>query len=528
MKTERDITSRIKPQISTGVNFDYILILRQNGETYQVEKRQIDRHRNLLENIVYIVESDNYSVEDLFNSVKNLPRKDLNLGLCSLSSRYVSKPFLPDISKNIYSEYQDDYNFRSIKERNYYDDRSCKLKNLENQFIRKYGYLKRIDNERFEEKKYDYIHKEMLYWEHLKKRSYAYYIMRYIYALDYDYALQGVENDSSVAIYSHEKMGYVNSTKRGSLFQKPLTDDLEIIVNTNFCYGDSSYFNIVVRYKGIMICPYSAWVRFYNAGYNELLKHTRQYTLLRENWENCFDFVSYFVNTSISDPEKFVKELIVKEVVDLRTGLEKILNMPLAMIKRRMATRSLKSGNYLGIKNLTVANDADIAAYEIHGDDLMFIWKTEKIAHAINFLESLRALEQITDEVNTTINYIIDKSISIKYEVDEKLNHVSSLFHENKESLQLEEEKLRAVSSKFAPLKSLLERRIRKRKEGISEKEVIIQFYRDSPDFEHLENEYNSSIEKIKILQHEVNRYRGYMNRLETVKKEIESLGKLP
>lgn len=522
--TEKDIDNRNIPVICTGVNYDYVLLLKKDGDKFIVLKKYIRRSMNLLQRISDIVASDYSKVEDLMKLTAGLPLMTMNYSFCSLSGSYVLQPFIPDMSKNIMGEYMYDYGMRDCIELNYHDSLKVFNRDFEKYYDKHYQYLRIIDKDKYVQKKMELKHKLQLKWENYKKYRYSQYIMRYIYALDYDTAIKEIDDDTTVVAYSHEKIGYKYGSKRYPLFQKQMSDDVELSIHTNFCYGDSSYFYVAIKYKGVMICPYSAWVRFYHARYNEIMDVTRQYDLTRENWERCFYFVADFVNMSISDPERFVRELIVKEVVNLRIGLEKIFTMSTKEVRKRMTVQGQKADSYLGIKNLSVAKEIDIDEYDIQGEDMVFIWKMEKIAHAANFIDGLKAFEEISEEINTTVDFIIKQSLSIKDAVSNKIYYLSSFVNDANDSLSKEQEENRQMLRLSKELQRDLDKRIRRKDQNTTKENVYKQFVYENPDFEELNVRLENSNNHIETLLKDIRRNRKYISRLEEVNKSIQLL----
>ena len=84
---------------------------------------------------------------------------------------------------------------------------------------------------------------------------------------------------------------------------------------------------MIVTYKGIPILPYSIWVNYFYAGFNEIIRCTRSYEPNRENWNVCMDFVVWFIEKAIENPENFVKEVMSQEVDDLVKGIEKLFKL---------------------------------------------------------------------------------------------------------------------------------------------------------------------------------------------------------
>ena len=89
-------------------------------------------------------------------------------------------------------------------------------------------------------------------------------------------------------------------------YEYKANEDVVIFIHTNFGYGNSSYFFLNMRYKGIDILPYTSIVHYYKANIVDLCRHTRQYSMKRDSWNVAFNLVVEAANMAKNNPEKLL------------------------------------------------------------------------------------------------------------------------------------------------------------------------------------------------------------------------------
>lgn len=166
--------------------------------------------------------------------------------------------------------------------------------------------------------------------ESLKKRQKSCFYgkaIRWINASCYNDTASQLNRDDSIKMFSKENIGWNH-------FCHQVTDDVKVTLKTNFGYGSAAHFLLAVQYKGVDILPYSYIVNYYTANMAEIVRCTRNYRLCRESWHASFDFISNFVNNSVSDPQNFVESYIMREVIEMMQGLEEIVSNPNGFMER--------------------------------------------------------------------------------------------------------------------------------------------------------------------------------------------------
>ncbi len=135
----------------------------------------------------------------------------------------------------------------------------------------------------------------------------------FINALYHHAVKQAIEN--KVLAYSHRMVGW--QTKK---FQ--LDEDFSIQVNTNFGYGNSSYFELTIMYRDIHLTPFSNLILYPFANLERLIRSTRSYEVSYESFVPCYAFVCEVYNKFQESKGGFILTHIVNELNKLVEGLE--------------------------------------------------------------------------------------------------------------------------------------------------------------------------------------------------------------
>lgn len=236
-------------------------------------------------------------------------------------------------------------------------------------------------------------------YAHEAKREYYLRTRQYIFAMCYYKRLDSARicqrMSDDVKMYSTDTLGWTK-------YDYPISRDVKIGLYTNFGYGVSSYFRIVLSYKGIPILPYSLYVHYYYANSRDLARFTRNYKPSRENWESAFKFVIDIANLAVSDPDKFVREWVMNEVSSMIDGLRCIDQHPIPFWLDKMGDKQSNSP-YLHCRT----RDKEAREYyEAYPHEMDVDFRAKKISGALEFLDSLKALKSIYSQVDEAINVI--------------------------------------------------------------------------------------------------------------------------
>ena len=244
-------------------------------------------------------------------------------------------------------------------------------------------------------------------WKHKCKVDYFFNAVRAIYANTYFKTRLLMLENPAVKFFSTDRIGWPSYHKRSIDFE--VTDDVNISVYSNFGYGNSSYFYILLTYKGILVLPYSFIVEYYYSEVDEIISYTRKYYPDRENWNDVLNFVSDACNTAASDVKKFIRKYIVEEVEKMLYGLADIIRQPAKALADIVASSNLSSRKFTSIRNIDARSHRgtkDTELYEVLPSELPWVWQSKKINDAVCCIDKLLALKAIYPEVEGQVSKI--------------------------------------------------------------------------------------------------------------------------
>lgn len=276
------------------INEKYVLALVENSDTtLSVRRMDIPSSEVPIAELEAMVDNPNRTVYDM--------------------SSYFYSVFSPKVKAFAFcypSEYNDSYiHIRSVPKKISYAGYVKVIKEIETRFNEK---------DRFSKETLD---KEIIEINHSAKKEYLKEASIYIKCQRLSETVKKIKEHDEIKLYSRDVVGF-------STYTHKINDDITVELRTNFGFGSASYFNLAVKYKDIVILPYSYLVHYYYANMKSLMACTRAYRPLRENWEASIDFIADFVNQSIADPRKFVSEYVIKEVEEMMKGLRAIMDNP--------------------------------------------------------------------------------------------------------------------------------------------------------------------------------------------------------
>lgn len=489
----------------TGVNYDYILALEKEGDRVAIVQYPISRHIREIERALELLYDENSDAHDVYNVLHScLSEREYNYCLKHEYSDHYIKPIKVEF---------DNYQYR--KELREKIDSRAEAK------IRWLNINKKNNRENLAEVRQS-VWKQM-YWQIKKqKEELIDMALPYIYANDYEDALNKNSIPKKSIIYSHERHGDSRYEKiKENTIEHKVNEDVSIKITTNFCYGYSSYFHVVVIYKGIALLPYSAWVKYYYARITELMGFTRSYELIRENWHTCMTFLEHFINSAISNPEEFIGNEVMQEVNGLLEGLEKISQYDTDRFKKEIIVKKCPGEErYIGIRGLRNASESDEELYNIAPKEIAMIYKMEKISGSLRFLDSLREIKEIYSEISDVIDRIIEMNRTILPEVERAIPPV--------------EQEIKKLNADVLPLKKQLNscqvafNKLQQRLDKISEMQLRKSGYLSSEDNATIQKEFENNNPQYVELRETINDLKPQINELEdSVFKRMRVLEKL-
>lgn len=398
--------------MNSEVNIKYVLGLEeQSDKTFQIVKIEIPQSSAIIKELEAMIEDPNKNLYDMssffYNHVN--PIKE-NYQYCFPKEYYKSY-----LNEQIASAPKDisywEYKKVETERRSSWERRLSKKQNLSPQEIEKRWtkYVHQLD--------YPY------------KKKYFSKAKKYILCQNLYMAIQEAKDNHNIKIYSDDIVGFNHIVY-------DIDDDVKVRVDTNFGYG-TAYFYLTIKYKDIVLLPYSDLIHFYYANMKSLIAHTRAYSCYRDSWSSLMDYLSRFVNNSRQFPETFVRNYVLNEIENMMTGLRAIMKDPTEILKH------MQTGNDKSIRLSVVRpfDKNDFIMFEAMPKELTTIFKIEKISGALHFIENLRLLKDICSEVDSVIDEIIKLNKTIAPELPIVLKSIGASiipFQEEYSGLQKE------------------------------------------------------------------------------------------
>ena len=471
--------------MNSEVNIKYVLGLEEQADkTLQIVKIDIPQSADIIEELEAMQENPNKNLYDMssffYNHVN--PIKE-NYQYCFPEEYYKSylNEQIASAPKNIsYWEYKKvDTERRSSWER-----RLSKKQDLSQQEIEK----------RWTEcvHQLDYPYKKK-YFSKAKK---------YILCQNLYMAIQEAKDNHNIKIYSDDIVGFNHIVY-------DINDDVKVRVDTNFGYG-TAYFYLTIKYKDIVLLPYSDLIHFYYANMKSLIAHTRAYSCYRDSWSSLMDYLSRFVNNSRQFPETFVRNYVLNEIENMMTGLRAIMKDPTEILKH------MQTGNDKSIRLSVVRpfGKNDFIMFEAMPKELTTIFKIEKISGALHFIENLRLLKDICSEVDSVIDEIIKLNKTIAPELPIVLKSIDASiipFQEEYSGLQKECKRKEAEWERF---ERKLDRKLLYCRNNNDSFMCKQRFKEQNPRYELVVKEFNELNNKLYQLEQRIERRKKLYSRL--------------
>lgn len=339
--------------------------------------------------------------------------------------------------------------------------------------------------------------------------------MRWIDASCYCDASDQLNRDNTIKMFSKENIGWSHFTHR-------VNEDINVSLRTNFGFGSAAHFILAVQYKGLDILPYSYIVKYYKAGMADIVRCTRSYSPCRESWAASFDFLSDFVNKSISDPQNFVESYIMQEVVEMMQGLESIALNPKGFIERIGSRKADPC-----VINVRPMFDDDKIRMQSYPDETPILFKVEKITGALDFLNSLSAIAKEIKTIQPHIDRLLEINMMLYPEVQEAIAKINEKIEEQTEKKSKLDKQIAILSEKLTPFEEEVSQlRTQSTKE--------LPFNMSNYEFAHPEyktlkaekSDLQSLLYKVNRLISDFNSFLGILNHSLTKIEEVKQLNR--
>lgn len=431
---EYDFTKYYLQDEHHGVNSDYILLLKHNNNKTFIHKQNIQQYFqkeydlifNYLNNEIleYINISDFYnfiSNSNLLSTANILVDKNNKNSLFDYCIQLDGK-YLPRISvdiQTVLSKFLENININEFlfKEKYYYFKNKTKL--VEKYYIlnKKSNYIFLKPHSKSKDKKAYSLHLDLTgnvaFNEYFINKyslidSFCSYLLYWIKSYNITMQIRESTKNKSVISFSHRYIGW----------SQPIFDfkDLKIHFKTNFGYGNSSYFFLMLEYKEIQIVPFMDWINYPYFEASQVLQYTkkihisqnRKIFINNELWHIAMNFICEASSLYLKNEKLFVEKYIVNDLGSMINELELILKMSnqeldkkYGHLKNHIKINQEKLFNFIGdAENLCIKSTKICGA-------LGFIGKITELSHLINLSSCIKKLEQY----NLTLLPLLEKNV---------------------------------------------------------------------------------------------------------------------
>lgn len=344
------------------INIDYIGVVRKTRGSYIYEERDIITNQGLINSLQVILEDDSKSILDMQACMHEVfGDEPKSMHRVVLPDNYNAPFVLPAKYPELVSEEQYEDECQKVAESVYEEDTIEELK------------------------KHNREHKEEFFS----------IVLRYIQATAFAAIEEELKKDESVILYSHEELGW-------NRWKYSLNEDIEILLNTNFGMGASSYITLDIKYRDRKLASYSPLAQHYNTDAYIMGLSTHSFIAKRDNWDTILHLICNICQCAQRSSHDFVEKR-VKDDVDTFIGeLKEIVANPMGVLAT-MHEKPMKIDCLFGVGNM-LQKDCDILErYPIESTEL---FKARKLTEALSFVESLYAWTEIYPLAAEVAKYI--------------------------------------------------------------------------------------------------------------------------
>jgi hypothetical protein len=487
------------------VNQDYLCLINvENGVTC-FEKVNIPQSEELVSALEQMAGNPNQTVMDM--------QSKMNLAFPPTSRGYINyvspSPYYASyICGTSYptSRTQDEYNAEMERKSQEYGE----------EFESMYADMKSENPGLFLQRQAAYLDVQMEEYAESVKKSYLSSAKRYIMAHNYTATLNAAKSRPGVRMYSTDTLGWSDFTYK-------VTDDVTITIGTNFGYGQSSYFHLGLRYKGIDVLPYSFVTKYYFANMADIIRYTQLYEVEHDSWNVAFEFVERMANLAAATPEAFIKETIVNEVKEMLDGLRAILESP----RQFMDAFAGHAGETARCSYVTVRNmySSERSTYEAYPHEMSMAVKAEKITGALDFLDNLRKLSEQVPGIGDAAAQICEMASSIVPEIESMMRKLGDELALLDTHLEAKRTELEGMNAEMKPHDDAIERLYEEamEKNGGASRYFIREAYaKQHEDYLVLRNQFQALESEICTLENERRQRASFRTRLGKCVDKVE------
>ncbi|WP_367110791.1 hypothetical protein [uncultured Psychrobacter sp.] len=240
-------------------------------------------------------------------------------------------------------------------------------------------------------------------------RDICVYIILWLHAYRFSQArIECLKNKENI-VFSHRYYGWSQPLYH-------LNEDFQIEFKTNFGYGYSSYFYLVMYYKGIQIFNFLDWVNYGIADLSQMHKYSMKYTMQptddekelgqknkknetisNELWVEAVEDAKEACNLYLKDEDEFIRKHIIDNLGGMVSRLEQVIDTSDVEINNKYRSSEYKFSRYCFSKEEIVrVKSMNVKGYMISGvlGFINQIFELEEVISVTSYLERIWSLNK--------------------------------------------------------------------------------------------------------------------------------------
>lgn len=211
----------------------------------------------------------------------------------------------------------------------------------------------------------------------------------------YELTIKEITNIKDIKAYSSKKIGW-------QTYRFNIGDEYEATINSNFGYGNSSYFYLIISFRGIKLTPYSQYVKYNRVNIIEIHRYTISAHLYETEWGRMFEYIVESYNLALDSVDDFIDKYFIAELDAMVSTLEEWFYLP-------------KDKEEFIIEDTEVysINNSSKYCINFNRDSIDFeYFQLEKIAGSLEFIDSIQAIKEVTN-----VQSYIDRILYLNTEI---------------------------------------------------------------------------------------------------------------
>lgn len=482
------------------VNIDYIGTITVKDARVQVNKEEIPGYRNLLNDLHTIYENTSETTIPDLQSRMDAEFPD------SASSRQefgFIEPYRYSAS------YVDNASYPNA--RKYIKDIESRTEEYLNCANKKYENLRDSPDE-FQSEVSEYVneHKKNLIKE--KTKDFFDDCIRFIHAYSYYSYRSVLLSRPDVKMCTSAYIGWSSPTYQ-------ITEDVSVTVWSNFGFGMSAKFYMILNYKGIKIVPFSMLVTYFFANQADIVQYYRNYPTCKESWDQVLMDVRDTASMTLDNPEEFVKIFIMEDISKMLDGLRKIITSPEEYMLK-FCEKQGEDSPYLTVRNMTKYEHNQ---YAIYPKEMTMVMQASKISGALDFLKELASLTPIYGKAQDAIQEIKEMALNLLPKIESNIETVSKDIERLERIVNVLDHNLEGINQQIRVHdKTIAELGDKKESEMKDEgKSTIWSHSIARQEYEAEHPEYTELLQKCSELNSERNRHNNDISRRDSFRSNL-------